>query len=107
MEDKKDLKVYELTDKLMQLYIKYLKENYSLAIFRPVSELYDFLDTLTGRKAFNLCENAITYGDTQDYFSYDGKCELNFYSKGCLIDDINKDKKFIEYLHVNNYFEKE
>lgn len=103
-----EFKVKKITDNLLNIYKKYVNENYYLGYYRKYSELYEFLDSFEGSEAFELGMNSKTYGGN-DYFLYvdDWESELNFYSTENVINDLNNDEEFIKYLIKIDYFEKE
>ena len=90
---------------LIDLYNEYIRGEYYWGNYRPIDELDDFLDTLSGSLVFKLCENADDLSNgVRDYFAYsDG--QLFFCSAGRLIDDMNNDKDFRNYLDNIGYFD--
>ena len=87
-----------LDDKFIDKYIDYCNNTYKRG-YIDISKLNDYFDTLKGSEAVKMYQAIDTIGGSgrEVYFTLDGNY-ITTYRIGYLIDEMNKDKKFKEYL---------
>lgn len=87
-----------LGEEFLETYIKYYQKEFPCFKFIEINKLNEFFDTLKGSKAIEMYINMDTYGSGREvYFTVDGE-QITTYGIGYLIDEMNKDKKFRNYL---------
>lgn len=87
-----------LGEEYIEKYIKYLEDK-GYGKFIEIEKLDAFFDTLKGSKAIKMYIEMETLGGggREAYFSVDGDY-ITTYTIGYFIDEMNKDKKFRQYL---------
>lgn len=87
-----------LGEEFLETYIKYYQKEFPCFKFIEIDKLNEFFDTLKGSKAIEMYINIDTYGSGREaYFTVDGE-QITTYGIGYLIDEMNKDKRFRQYL---------